>query len=161
MDPTILLQQRGGSNLMKTTKALFARGMHHLTETNLECYFLAGIIVEIKTEGVKTLFSKSIEAAGPGVWIDGQSHRYCSGYSAKEIKVAEVDSGILPSGWSIKMVRHIRLSLGGRKLCSDIRRVECENLTASAAEAFKIRADVHEAADYSRKRISETAAQVN
>ena len=32
MDPTILLQQRGGSNLMKTTKALFARGMHHLTE---------------------------------------------------------------------------------------------------------------------------------
>jgi hypothetical protein len=48
MDPTILLQQRGGSNLMKTTKALFARGMHHLTETNLECYFLAGIIVEIK-----------------------------------------------------------------------------------------------------------------
>jgi hypothetical protein len=107
MDPTILLQQRGGSNLMKTTKALFARGMHHLTETNLECYFLAGIIVEIKTEGVKTLFSKSIEAAGPGVWIDGQSHRYCSGYSAKEIKVAEVDSGILPSGWSIKMVRHI------------------------------------------------------
>src|SRR6202051_3118967 len=74
----------------------------------------------------------------PRVWIEGQSHRYCSGYSAKEIKVAEVDSGILPSGWSIKMVRHIRLSLGGSKLCSDIRGVECENLTASAAEAFKI-----------------------
>ena len=54
---------------MKTTKALFARGMHHLTETNLECYFLAGIIVEIKTKGVKTLFSKSIGAAGPGIWI--------------------------------------------------------------------------------------------
>jgi hypothetical protein len=60
-----------------------ARGVRDLTEKNLERYFLAGIIVEIKAKGVNTLFSKSIGAAGPGIWIDGQSHRYCSGCSAK------------------------------------------------------------------------------
>jgi len=31
----------------------------HLTETNFECYFFAGIIVEIKTKGVKTFFPKA------------------------------------------------------------------------------------------------------
>jgi hypothetical protein len=123
---------------------LVARGVRHLAETNLECYFLAGIIVEIKTKGVKTLLSKSIGAADPGIWIDGQSHRDGSGCSAKEIKVAEVDSGILSGGWCIKMIGRIRRSLDGRQWCSDIRRVECENLTAFASEPFKIRADVHE-----------------
>ena len=93
-----------------------ARGVRHLTETNLECYFLAGIIVEIKTEGVKTLFSKSIEAAGPGVRIDGQSHRYCSGYSAKEINVAEVDSGDPPERLVYQNGETYQALLGWKKI---------------------------------------------
>jgi hypothetical protein len=48
------------SNLKTLDVPVFiASGVGHLTETNLECYFLAGIIVEIKTKGVKTLFPKS------------------------------------------------------------------------------------------------------
>jgi hypothetical protein len=93
------------SNLKALDVPVFiASGVRHLTETNLECYFLAGVIVEIKTKGVKTLFPKSIGAAGPGIWIDGQGHCYCPRCSAKEIKIAKVDSRILSSGGRIKMV---------------------------------------------------------
>jgi hypothetical protein len=86
------------------------RAVCHLTEKNIESYILAGIGVEIKTKGVKTLFPKSVRAADPGIWIDGQGHRYRPRRSAEEIKVAEIDSRILPSGWCIEMVGHIRLS---------------------------------------------------
>jgi hypothetical protein len=132
------------SNLKALDVVFIASGGRHLTETNLECYFLAGIIVEIKTKGVKTLFPKSIGAAGPGLWIDGQGHCYCPRCSAKEIKIAKVDSRILSSGGRIKMVGHIRRSSDQRQLCSDIRRFERKNLTAFAAELFNIRADVAE-----------------
>jgi hypothetical protein len=37
----------------------------HLTETNLECYFLTGIIVEVKTKGVKTSSRKVLEPPAP------------------------------------------------------------------------------------------------
>lgn len=59
-----------------------ARGVRQLAETNLECYFLAGIIVEIKTEGVKTSLPEKYRGRA-GIWIDGQSHRYCPGVPRK------------------------------------------------------------------------------
>jgi hypothetical protein len=87
---------------------------------------------------------KLLFRAHPGIWIDGQGHCYCPRCSAKEIKIAKVDSRILSSGGRIKMVGHIRHSSDQRQLCSDIRRFERENLTAFAAEPFNIRADVAE-----------------
>jgi len=63
----------------------------------------------------------------------------CPRCSAKEIKVAKVDSRILSGGGRIKMVGHIRHSSDQRQLCSDIRRLECEDLTTFAAEFLKIR----------------------
>src|ERR1700688_4049426 len=93
-EPRVLLVRQA---LRESWTVFIASGVRHLTETNLECYFLPGIIVEIKTKGVKTLFPKSIGAAGLGIWIDGQGHCYCPRCSAKEIKIAKVDSRILSS----------------------------------------------------------------
>jgi hypothetical protein len=45
---------------------------------------------------------KLLFRAHPGIWIDGQGHCYCPRCSAKEIKIAKVDSRILSSGGRIK-----------------------------------------------------------
>jgi hypothetical protein len=75
-----------------------SRAVGHLIETNLECYFLAGIVVEIKTKGVKTLFPKSVGPPAPASGSMVRAIATVPRCSAKKIKVAKIDSRILSSG---------------------------------------------------------------
>jgi hypothetical protein len=85
---------------------LAAIGVRGRAELDLEGDVFAKIAIRVKAKGVQSFLAESVWRAHSGVRIHGQSHDRCAGAAAKQVEVADVNSGVFFCARRIEMMRH-------------------------------------------------------